>query len=73
MGNVANEKKKSPNGSSGNSNGFLMSRSDFAKSSAVEGIVLTPEMVADLEEFDRKNLPAAARRAYVAAKYGTPK
>lgn len=45
-------------------------RSGFAKISAVEGIHLSPEMLADFREFERNGLSHAARRKAIIGKYG---
>lgn len=45
-------------------------RANFAKISAVEGIVLSRQMEEDFHEFDRRGLSAAERRAALFRKYG---
>jgi hypothetical protein len=50
--------------------GFVLGRQNFAKISAVEGIRLSRDQIADFVEFDRKGLAPKARRAILAAKYG---
>lgn len=50
--------------------GFVLGRQSFAKISAVEGIRLSRDQDEAFKEFDRKALPAKARRAALAAKYG---
>jgi hypothetical protein len=45
-------------------------RDSFAKISAVEGIRLTPTMVSEFREFERKGLSPAARRKAIIGKYG---
>ncbi len=52
------------------SKAYAIGQRGFAKISAVEGIRLSPEMLLDLQEFDRKGLSAEERRAYIARKYG---
>ena len=47
-----------------------LGRDAFAHISAVEGIALDPEMDEDFRSFDRRNLPAGARRLALARKYG---
>lgn len=44
----------------------------FARISAVEGLHLTDEMLADFKEFDRQGLAPAERRKAIARKYGVP-
>jgi hypothetical protein len=51
------------------STGFVLGRDRFARISAVEGIALTPGMVADLERFDREGLSAAERRRAILARF----
>lgn len=51
-------------------NALTIGRSGFAKISAVEGIRLSPEMLADFQEFERKGLSPAARRKAIIGKYG---
>lgn len=50
--------------------GFKLGRRAFEKISALEGIHLSPEMVRDLDEFDRKGISGDARRKAIARKYG---
>ena len=50
--------------------GFTLGRERFAKISAVEGIDLTGTIARELRLFDDAGLPAEARRAAVAAKFG---
>jgi len=49
---------------------YTIGQRGFAKISAVEGIHLSPEMVRDLREFDRKGLSAEERQSYISRKYG---
>jgi hypothetical protein len=48
---------------------FTLGRDRFAQISAVEGIVLTPEMRATLDRFDREGLSAAARRRAIVSRF----
>ena len=48
---------------------FVVGRDRFARISAVEGIVLTPAMRAELERFDRDGLSAAERRRAILARF----
>jgi hypothetical protein len=50
--------------------GRTIGRAAFARISAVEGIRLTPAMMADFREFERKGLSPAARRKAIIGKYG---
>jgi hypothetical protein len=50
--------------------GRTIGRAAFARISAVEGIRLTPAMMADFHEFERKGLSPAARRKAIIGKYG---
>jgi hypothetical protein len=52
---------------------FVLGRERFASISAVEGIVLTPEMRATLESFDREGLSAAERRRAILARFAPPR
>jgi hypothetical protein len=49
---------------------FTIGRRDFARICEVEGIVASPALQKDFEDFDRKGLSAAARRRALAHKYG---
>jgi hypothetical protein len=49
---------------------YTLGRAAFARISAIEGMTLDSEMAEDFREFDRKSLPAAARRRALAKKYG---
>lgn len=49
---------------------FTLGRQAFAKISAVEGIELTSDMVADFKSFDEMKLTPAERRTVLARKYG---
>jgi hypothetical protein len=51
--------------------GFVLGRDRFARISAVEGVVLTPEMRAALERFDRDGLSAAERRSAIQARFAS--
>ncbi len=51
--------------------GFVVGRARFAAISAVEGIVLTPEMRATLQRFDRDGLSADERRRRILARLAT--
>lgn len=52
------------------SKSFTLGRGAFAKISAIEGIYLDAETIADFAEFDRQGLPASERRKAIARKYG---
>jgi hypothetical protein len=52
---------------------FTLGRQGFAKISAVEGVRLSPAMEERFREFDRKKLPAAARREAIARAFGKPR
>jgi len=49
--------------------GVVLGRERFARISAVEGIALTPAMLADLERFDREGLSATERRRAIRARF----
>lgn len=51
------------------STGFTLGRRAFSKISAVEGIQLTPEMEADLREYDERGLSISKRRTAIFEKY----
>lgn len=61
---------KKRNSATATAKGRIIGRAAFARISAVEGIRLTPEMSADFDEFERKGIPAAARRKAILEKYG---
>jgi hypothetical protein len=48
---------------------FTLGRERFAQISAVEGIALTPEMRATLDNFDREGLSAAERRRAIVSRF----
>ena len=48
---------------------FVLGRDRFAQISAVEGVILTSDMRADLERFDREGLSAAERRRAIRARF----
>lgn len=49
--------------------GFVLGRDHFARISAVEGIVLSEEMRATLDRFDREGLSAEERRRAILRHY----
>jgi len=49
--------------------GFVLGRDRFARISAVEGIELTADMRAALEDFDREGLSAAERRRAILRRF----
>jgi hypothetical protein len=49
--------------------GFVLGREGFARISAVEGIVLTPDMREAMESFDREGLTAAERRRAILKRF----
>lgn len=50
--------------------GFVIGRNAFRKISAIDDIRLTPEIVDDFDEFDRRGLSAKERRDAIVRKYG---
>lgn len=64
-------RKMVPGEKKGAAKGFKLGWRAFGKISAVEGIQLSPEMLKDLTEFDRKGLSPGDRRKVIARKYGT--
>lgn len=65
-------KKASPNRGA-KTGPFKIGRGGFAKISAVEGMHISAAMKTDFEEFDRRGLSAAKRRATLSVKYGKPR
>lgn len=49
---------------------ITLGREGFAKICAIEGIRLSPQAIADLEEFDRKGLSPEEKRAAIRFRYG---
>jgi hypothetical protein len=52
-----------------NKSGLVLGQERFAKISAVEGIVLTTSMKKRMAGFDRKKMPAEARRESIIRAY----
>jgi len=48
---------------------FTLGRARFAQISAVEGVVLTPEMREMMNQFDREGLSAAERRRAILSRF----
>jgi hypothetical protein len=63
------KKKRSPKASSRGATTTTIGRIRFAKISAVEGIVLTPEMERRVAHFDRAGLSARRRRESIIRAY----
>ena len=51
------------------SRGFKLARAQFAKISAVEGIMLSEQMIREFEEFDQDGLSADERRRAIISGY----
>jgi hypothetical protein len=52
--------------------GFVLGRNRFAQISAVEGIALTSEMLATLDQFDQQGLSAEQRRHAIRQRFAPP-
>jgi hypothetical protein len=53
--------------------GFVLGRERFAQISAVEGIALTDEMRATLDQFDQEGLSAEQRRHAIRQRFAPPR